>query len=83
MTLTVDLCGRLAEPLGPQLIIDDCSAIHCVADLREAIASAHPVLAAQIMSQRVRACIDNEIVRDTALVGPGAIVAFFPPLSGG
>ncbi len=83
MTIIVQLCGRLADVAGCELRIEDDAAIHSITDLRHAIASAHPGLAADMMSHRVHACVDDQIVRDTRIIGAGATVAFFPPLSGG
>lgn len=83
MTITVDLCGRLADPVGPVLCVDDAAAVHCIADLRDWVARTHPALAADMLSARVHACVDNEIVADSHVVGDGMTVAFFPPLSGG
>ena len=82
MTIIVDLCRRLAEPVGPRLEFD-VRGIHTVADLREAIAVAHPPLAIAMISGRVRACIGDAIVPNSAVVGAGMTIAFFPPLSGG
>lgn len=82
MNVTVELYGRLAEAVGPRLLID-AAAIHAVGDLRVAIATAHPALAADMMRARVHACVDDAIVPDTTVIGGGATVAFFPPLSGG
>ena len=82
MTITVDLCGRLAEPAGPCLQFD-AGNIHTIADLRQAIAVAHPALAIAMISDRVRACIGDAIVPNSTVVGAGMTIAFFPPLSGG
>lgn len=83
MTITVEMCGRLADPIGPVLTIDDSAGVHCIAELREWVARNHPVLAADILSARVHACIGDAIVPDSQPVGDGVTVAFFPPLSGG
>lgn len=83
MSISVQLCGRLSEVAGGDIIVTETRAIHCIAELRDAIAAAHPALAADMMSPRVHACVDDQIVRDTQIIGDGAVVAFFPPLSGG
>jgi molybdopterin synthase sulfur carrier subunit len=73
------LFGRLAETIGREiehvLPRGGCT----VAELRAALAKEHDGLAAE----SVRACIDREIVPESALVLPGQEVAFVPPLSGG
>jgi molybdopterin converting factor small subunit len=71
--------GRLAETIG-RLIDFDLPEDGCtVAELRAALARKYDALA----GEGIRACIDREIVPETALVLPGHEVAFVPPLSGG
>jgi molybdopterin synthase sulfur carrier subunit len=71
--------GRLGETIGREIEVDLPAAGCTVAELRARLAEAHPAVAAP----SVRACLDREMVAETALVRPGQEVAFVPPLSGG
>lgn len=71
--------GRLGETIGRELDYALPPGGCTVAELRAALAKEHEGLAAA----SVRACIDQEIAPETALVLPGHEVAFIPPLSGG
>ena len=71
--------GRLGETIGREIEFDLPSEGCTVAELRARLAEAHGALEAAT----VRACIDREIVPETARVLPGHEVAFLPPLSGG
>ncbi len=74
--------GRLAESLGRELDLD-VPAGCTIAELRRRIAGALPEAAGQLSSAGARACIDHEIVAESARVLPSHEVAFVPPLSGG
>jgi molybdopterin converting factor subunit 1 len=52
-----------------------------VADLRRALANAHPALAGLL--ERSALAVDNEFADNAAQVPPGAEVALLPPVSGG
>lgn len=80
---TIELCGRLADPVGPVLMLELDAPSYTIAQLRAALARAHPSLAADMANARVRACVDEAIVPDGALVEAGQVIAFFPPVSGG
>ena len=73
------LFGRLAETIGRAIDFDLPEHGCTVAELRASLAKCHEALAAT----GVRACIDQEIVPESARVLPGQEVAFVPPLSGG
>ena len=79
--MNVRFYGRLADLLGERVRLDlaDCS----VGQLRTAIAERHPAARAEILSQRVRACVGDTIVGEEHVVGPADEVEFFPPVSGG
>lgn len=81
--LVVELCGKLADAAGRELTLAIPAAGCTVAELLEQIAAARPELAAQIGAGKVRACVNEEIVRGEAPVRPGDAVALFPPVSGG
>ncbi|MCW3796325.1 MoaD/ThiS family protein [Sphingomonas sp. BN140010] len=81
LQMNVRFYGRLADLLGEQMKLDmaDCS----IGQLRAAIADRHPLARAEILSQRVRACVHDVIAGEDHLVGAGGTVEFFPPVSGG
>ena len=81
--ISLELCGRLAELAGRTLSVD-IPAEGCRADeLLARVAQQAPLIAAFVSEGRVRVCIDETIVDDSALVRPGDHVALFPPVSGG
>jgi len=71
--------GRLGETIGREVEFDLPDGGLTVAELRAALARIHDGLEAE----SVRACIDQEIVGESAMVLPNHEVAFIPPLSGG
>lgn len=81
--LTLELCGKLAEPQGPFVKVripsDGCS----VAELLVLTAREHPPLGAQLAARRVRACVNEVVVSPAASVSASDEVALFPPVSGG
>lgn len=81
--LTVDLCGRLAEPYGRSVAIEISVEGLIAGDLVDAIAAAYPALTQMLASGRTKACVNDAIVPFSAKVLPGDVVALFPPVSGG
>lgn len=82
-TISVKLCGRLAELAGRTLSVD-IPAEGCRADeLLARVAERAPLIAAFVSEGRVRVCIEETIVDDATVVRPGQHVALFPPVSGG
>ena len=81
--LQVELCGRLADLADDVVDVEVPNAGISIADLRAALADAYPALADAILGPKVRACVDEVLVDDAAMVRAGQVVAFFPPLSGG
>ena len=74
--------GKLADLLGPErelTIGASCS----IAELRAYLAAEYPDAAEALGNERVRACVDDELVPDDHIVGPGGIVEFLAPVSGG
>jgi molybdopterin synthase sulfur carrier subunit len=47
------------------------------------LGSAYPALGEALRRIRIRACINETIVANDAMVRPGDRVALFPPVSGG
>ena len=81
--LQVELCGRLADLADDVVDVEVPNAGVSIADLRAALADIYPALADAILGPKVRACVDEVLVDDAAMVRAGQVVAFFPPLSGG
>ncbi|MEQ1687639.1 MAG: MoaD/ThiS family protein [Sphingopyxis sp.] len=80
---TIELCGRLAQGAGAVVTLEHDAASCSIAQLRSALAAAHPALATDMTNARVRACVDEVIVGDDATIAAGQVIAFFPPVSGG
>jgi sulfur-carrier protein len=81
--LQVELCGRLADLAGDVVDVDVPNAGVTIANLRATLAAAYPAFAEAILGPKTRACVDEILVDDAAMVRAGQVVAFFPPLSGG
>lgn len=82
-SISLELCGRLAELAGRTLSVD-IPAEGCRADeLLARVAEQAPLIAALVSEGRIRVCIGEAIVDGAALVRPGDQVALFPPVSGG
>jgi molybdopterin synthase sulfur carrier subunit len=54
-----------------------------LAELRARIAGDDPALGEALAAPGVQVALDQAIVRGDASLGPGAEVAFLPPMSGG
>lgn len=79
----MELCGRLADLADDVVDVEVPNAGISIADLRAALTDAYPALADAILGPKVRACVDEILVDDAAIIRAGQVVAFFPPLSGG
>ncbi len=82
-TLTIELCGKLADPLGRTLALPIPAEGMTVAALLTALHEAHAPLRDLLAHNRIRACVNEVIVGPDALVSVGDNVALFPPVSGG
>ena len=83
VTLEVELCGRLADGIGPVVPVEmpptGCSAGAFLDHVRQQ----HPSLAPHVAAGRVRLCVNETVVGGDAPVLPRDVVALFPPVSGG
>ena len=75
--------GRLSERIGREIEVDLPAPVCSVAQLRRHLAERYPLAADDLGLRAVRACVDEAIVPDDHMIGPGQQVEFFPPLSGG
>ena len=81
--MRVGFFGRLGERIGREVELEMPESPCSVADLRRHLADLYPYAAADLVSGGVRACVDEAIVPDSHVIGPGQKVEFLPPLSGG
>jgi molybdopterin synthase catalytic subunit len=81
MRLEVRTFGGLAERAGLTALVIELPDGASVAELRRAVASAHPALAP--LMDRVAVAIDLEVARDDAVLEAGQEVALLPPVAGG
>lgn len=83
-SLEIELCGPLADLAGRTIILCDFAEDGLPAsEVLAKIATAWPLLGSEIAKARVKLCVDETIVGGDAVVRPGALVALFPPVSGG
>lgn len=75
--------GKLGAAIGPEIELDLGPEGCTVSELRARLAKALPQAANELSRPTNRACIDQQLVQETARVRPGQEVAFLPPLSGG
>lgn len=83
MQVKVSLYGKLGDLLGRQVGFDWSSTESTVAELRKELAARFPAAASDLLSPRVRACVNDAIVQDHATIGLGDDIALLPPVSGG
>lgn len=81
--LGVELCGRLADACGPFLRLAIPETGLPVPAMLASLAQAYPAVGDMFGRIRIKACINETIVADEAVVRPGDRVALFPPVSGG
>lgn len=81
--LDIELCGRLADACGAVLGLAVPENGLPVTAMLDDLASAYPALGEALRRIRIRACINETIVANDAMVRPGDRVALFPPVSGG
>ena len=80
--MRVRFYGKLAEFFGSEqeIAIDTpCT----VAEVRRRLATDRPHAAESLLNKRVRACVDDAIVRDDDLIMQGRELEFLAPVSGG
>lgn len=81
--VTVRFYGRLGEAIGREAELDPPCIPRDVRELRGYLATTYPAAAAELTSGSVKACVEDRIVPDDHPIEHGAVVEFFPPLSGG
>jgi molybdopterin synthase sulfur carrier subunit len=74
--------GKLRDSLGDERELD-AEPGETVARLRRRLADLHPAAAGDLMSPRLRACVDDAIVGDDFVLDGHDRVELLPPLSGG
>ncbi len=83
MTITVRYFASLRETLGPSetVALDAPTTLGALRDRLVASSAAHA--AALGRGRAVRAALNQAIADESAAVGDGSEVAFFPPVTGG
>ncbi|MDE1467528.1 MoaD/ThiS family protein [Aurantiacibacter sp. D1-12] len=81
--INVELCGKLADSYGGSVTLYIAPCGLPVRELFEAVSSAYPLLEPILASGSVRACVNEVIVPDHAIIHQGDTAALFPPVSGG
>ena len=82
MKLKISSYGRLGELIGREFSFE-AAAANAVGGLRLALAAAYPIAAADLLSPRVRVCVNDRMAGDEQPLEPGDEVALLPPVSGG
>jgi len=80
--MRIHFYGKLADSFGRicDLNLDNsCS----LAELKTLLSRTIPGAAELLQPGKVRACVDDVLVPDSALVQPAQTIEFFPPVSGG
>jgi molybdopterin converting factor subunit 1 len=81
MTVRVLLFARARELAGAGEVAVELPAGATVADLRAALAAAHPTLGDVLARSAV--AVDEEFAEDGTMIGEGEVAAVIPPVSGG
>lgn len=80
--MRISFFGKLGETIGREIEVD-CPAGCSIAELRARLSELYPVAEADLVSPRLRTCVDDAIVSEQFRLPEHASVEFFPPLSGG
>ena len=80
-TIRVRLFARARDLAGAEVVAVDLPAGATVADLRERLAAAVPVL--RELLSRAAVAVKEDFAGDDAVIPAGAEVAVIPPVSGG
>lgn len=83
ITVTVELCGRLADAGDPFVSVAIPAAGCTAAELLACVAQDCPALKDDIDLGRVKVCITDAVVSAEARLLPHDRIALFPPVSGG
>lgn len=80
--MKITLYGKLGEAIGREISLGELAG-WTVWQVRRTLAEQHPGLASDLLSPRVRACVNDSIVGEDRVIGPGDELALLPPVSGG
>ena len=75
--------GKLGELAAREVCLEPGPDLATMADVRQALARAYPAASADLLSPRVRGCVNDAMVSDSHPIGPGDEIALLPPVSGG
>lgn len=82
-TVTIDLCGKLADFSGPTCKVAIPPEGLSIAALKAAIIEQIPALSDDLQSPRTKICVNDQIGHTSTTIIATDRVAFFPPVSGG
>ena len=80
--LRISLFGKLGDIIAREIDFEDGRAAN-VGDLRRALALAYPHAASDVLSPRVRVCVNDTVAGDGQPLVARDEVALLPPVSGG
>ena len=83
MPLRITLFGKLGDLMGRELELPKEFGGRTMADLRRFLAGEYPSAAPDLLSPRVRACVNDALVPDSHNLTAGDQIALLPPVSGG
>ena len=74
--------GRAGDRVGREATVA-VPASATIAELRAVLAAQFPAARDELLSPKLRPCIDDALVPENHALAGSAVVEFFPPLSGG
>ncbi|GGE00196.1 hypothetical protein GCM10011515_19990 [Tsuneonella deserti] len=81
--MKIFLFGKLGELIGREVNFEPEPGTATISDVRQALARAHPAASDDLLSPRVRACVNDAMVSDRHPVAADDEIALLPPVSGG
>lgn len=81
----MNLCffGSLGDRIGREVELDLGPDVRTIGEVRQELSLRYPQCAEDLLSPKVRACLNDAIARDDQLVTGADRLDFLPPLSGG
>jgi molybdopterin converting factor small subunit len=81
--MKVLLFGKLGELVGREVSLEPSPGLATMAGVRKALARAYPAASADLLSPRVRACVNDAVVSDSYPIAAGDEIGLLPAVSGG
>lgn len=80
--MKITFYGRLVDSIGHEVDLEAEPGLS-IAELRQLLASRHPLAASTLAGRRSVACVSGRVVREDYRIGRTDCVEFLPPVSGG